>query len=177
MTLFPALHSTSTAMNNAPPYPPNAILSRRDFRSDLMRDATPCHEPAAPKLDDTEIQLTLLDDERMMLEVVCRGRHTPLRQTRSTELLAELVGRAARDIRLGAPESRRGWTDTDQLCRFLGVDRPYLSALVYRIRKKFRAMGYPDCHRVIEVRRGPFRESKRPTEIRVNVAKVQLMAS
>lgn len=115
-------------------------------------EGTPAFQ-SAPTLDTISLRFSVsLDEERVLVEVVHRGRVTRLEPAWHGYVLLTLARLRQSEQHLSLPE--RGWVKRDRLLSMLRMDSNNLNVAIHKAREQLLAAGVLGGAGVVEVRRG-----------------------
>lgn len=115
-------------------------------------EGTPAYQ-ASPSLDTITVRFAVsLDEERVQVDVVHRGRVTALEPAWHGYVLLTLARIRAEDRT--EPASARGWISRDQLLSMLKMDTNALNVAIHKAREQMLAAGVLGGAGIVEVRRG-----------------------
>ncbi len=130
-----------------------------DVGGTRWRISLPSALAGTPTIDSAKSLATLLvrfhvslDEERVELELVHRGRGTRLAHQWHGYTLLTLA--RLREAAKDKPADERGWVDRDRLLKMLKLDTNALNVAIHGARAELAAAGVVDAAGIVEVRRG-----------------------
>lgn len=115
-------------------------------------EGTPAFQ-TSPTLDSISMRFAVSqDEERVQVDVVHRGRVTPLEPAWHGYVLLTLARLRERDAEL--PVDQRGWVARDELSSMLRMDSNALNVAIHKAREQLLSAGVLGGAGVVEVRRG-----------------------